>query len=76
MSFGTCCVRSLYRSGSLTAGAKELARNKFDFGAVQEVMWNTVGTVIAGDYIFSIQDKPQIIKWEQDIGAPHNSISS
>jgi len=34
MSFGTCRVRSLYRSGSLTAGAKELARYKLNFGAV------------------------------------------
>jgi hypothetical protein len=52
MSFGTCNVRSLYRSGSLTAVVRLLARNKLDFVGVQEVRWNKVGTVSAGDYIF------------------------
>jgi hypothetical protein len=39
MIFGTCNVRSLYRAGSLTAAAMELARYKLDLVAVQEVRW-------------------------------------
>jgi exonuclease III len=37
MRFGTWNVRSLYRSGSLTAVARELARCKLDLVGVQEV---------------------------------------
>jgi exonuclease III len=40
MSFCTWNVRSLYRAGSLTAAARELARYKFDIVGVQEVMWD------------------------------------
>ena len=44
--------RSLYRSGSLTAVARELARCKLDLVGVQEVRWDQGGTVRAGDCIF------------------------
>ena len=37
--FGTWNVRNLYRSGSLTTVAKELARFKLDLVGVQEVRW-------------------------------------
>ena len=37
MRFSTWNVRSLYRSGSLTTAAKELARCKLDLVGVQEV---------------------------------------
>ena len=50
MRFGTWNVRSLYRAGSLTAAARELARYKLDLVGVQEVSWDKGGTVIAGDY--------------------------
>ena len=33
-------VRSLYRAGSLTAAARELARYKLDLVGVQEVRWD------------------------------------
>ena len=38
--------------GSPTAAARELARHKLDLVGVQEVRWDKVGTVRAGDYNF------------------------
>ena len=52
MRVGTWNVRSLYRAGSLTAAARELARCKLDLVGVQEVRWDNGGTVRAGDYNF------------------------
>jgi hypothetical protein len=49
---GTWNVRSLYRAGSLTAAARELARYKSDLLGVQEVGWDKEDTVEAGDYSF------------------------
>jgi len=39
MIFGTWNVRRLYRAGSLTAAARELARYKLDLVDVQESRW-------------------------------------
>jgi len=47
MRFGTCNVGSLYRPGSLTAAARETARDKLDLVSVQEVRWDKRGTVRA-----------------------------
>ena len=66
MRFGTWNVRSLYRAGSLTAAARELARYKLDLVAVQQVMWDNGGMVRAGDYNFSMEKETKIINWEQD----------
>jgi exonuclease III len=52
MSFGTWNVRSVYRGGSLTTVARELARYKLDLVGVQEVRWDKEGTVRARDYTF------------------------
>jgi hypothetical protein len=52
MRFGTWNVRHLYRSDSLTAAAKELARYKLDLAGVQEVRWDKRGKVRAVDYIY------------------------
>jgi len=52
MRFGTLNVRSLYRVGSFTAVARELAKYKLDLVCVQEVRWDREGTVRAGDYNF------------------------
>jgi len=49
---GTWNVRSLYRTGSLKAAARELARYKLDVVGVQEVRWGKGGAVRAGDYDF------------------------
>ena len=52
MRFGTWNVRSLYRAGSFTAAARELARYTLDFMGVQEVRWDIEGTLRAGDYFY------------------------
>jgi hypothetical protein len=52
MRFVTWDVWSLYRAGSLTAAARELARYKLDLVGVQKVSWEKGGTVRAGDYNF------------------------
>jgi hypothetical protein len=45
MKSGTWKVRSLYRSGSVTTVARDLARYKLDLMGVQEVRWEKWGTV-------------------------------
>jgi len=45
-------VRNLYRAGSLTGAARELARYKLDVVGVQEVRWDKGGLVRAGNYNF------------------------
>jgi exonuclease III len=50
---GTWNVRNLYKAGSLTAATRELARYNLDLVGVQEVRWDTEGTVRAGDYNFN-----------------------
>jgi len=52
VTFGKQRVRSLYRAGSLTAAARELARYKLDLVGVHEVRWDKRGTVRAGNYNF------------------------
>jgi len=52
MRFGTCNVRSLYRTGSLKTVANELAKYNLDLIAVQEVSWVEGGSQRAGDYTF------------------------
>jgi exonuclease III len=52
MRFGTWNVRSLYRVGSFTAAARELARCKLDLVGVQEVKWDRESRVRTGDYVF------------------------
>jgi hypothetical protein len=46
------CVRGVYRAGSFTAAARELARYKLDLVGVQKVRWDREGTIRAGDYNF------------------------
>ena len=52
MKLDTLNVRSLYRSGSLTTLARELARCKLDLVGAQEVRWDKGRTVRGEDYIF------------------------
>jgi len=52
MRFGTRNVRSLYRAGSFTVAARELARYKLDLVGVQEVSWDREGTIREGGYSF------------------------
>jgi len=51
MRFGTWNVRILYRAGSLTATARELARYKSDLVGVQGVRWDKGSTASAGYYV-------------------------
>ena len=76
MIFGIWAVRSLYRSGSLTAAARELSRYKVDLVGVGAVRWDKVGTVRAGDYIFSMENETKIVKCVQEFCTPQNAISS
>jgi hypothetical protein len=48
----TWIVRNLYRSGSITTAARELARYKLDLVGVLEVRWDKGGKVRAGDCNF------------------------
>ena len=75
MRFGTCCVRGLYRSGSLTAGTKQLGRYKLHSGGVQEVRWNKGGTVIAG-IIFFLWKKNRKLPIGNRIYLHHRIISA
>jgi hypothetical protein len=52
LRFGTWNVRNLYRSGSLTLSATELARYGLELVGAKEVSWDKGDTVRAGDYIF------------------------
>ena len=61
MRVGTWNIRSLYRAGSITAAARELARYKLDLVGVQEVRWDNGGKLRAGDYKFSMQKETKII---------------
>jgi hypothetical protein len=45
MRFGTWNVRSLYRTGSLMAAARKLARYKLYLVGVQEVRWEKEGAL-------------------------------
>jgi hypothetical protein len=64
--FGIWNVRSLYRSRSLTAVVRELARCTLDLLCVQEGRWDKGGTVRAGDKIFSTEKETKIVNFEQD----------
>jgi hypothetical protein len=44
--------RNLYRSGLLTAAARELERCKLDLVGIQEVRWNKGSMVRVGEYNF------------------------
>jgi len=71
MRFDTWNFWSLYRAGSLTEAARELAIYKLDFVGVQEVRWDKGGTVRAVDYNFSMEKETKIINCEQDFFVHH-----
>jgi hypothetical protein len=70
-------VQSLYRSGSLTAIARELARYKLVLVGVQEVRWDNGDTVREGDYIFFPRKRKRKSSIRnRNFCSPQNSISS
>ena len=52
LRFGKMKVRSLYRAGSVTAAARELARYQLYLVGMQEVRWNKRSILRAGDFNF------------------------
>jgi hypothetical protein len=64
--FSTWNVRNLYRAGSITATARELARYTLDLVGVQGVRWDRQGPVRAGEYNFFYGKVMKIINWEHD----------
>ena len=76
MGYGTWNVWNLYRAGSLTAAATELARYKLDLVGMQEVRWDKGGMVRAGDYNFFYIKGNENINWNRIFCTPQNSISS
>jgi exonuclease III len=75
ISQGTWNVRSLYKSGSLTAAARELARYKLDVVGVQEVKWDK-HCKSRGLYFFLWKKKKKSSIGNRMFCAPPNSISS
>ena len=78
MRFGTWNVRRLYRSGSLTTTARELARYKLDLVGAQEVRWDLGGTVRTGVlcFLFSWKRKRKSSIGNRSLWTPQSSISS
>jgi hypothetical protein len=77
MRFGTWSDRSLYRAGSLTAAARELARYKLDLAGVQRLGGTKRGTVRAGDSTsFYGEGNENLQLGTGFFCTPQNSISS
>jgi len=69
--------RSLYKAGSLTAAARELARYKLDLVGVQEFRWDKGGTVRPEDYNFLLWKRKRKSSTEnRTFSTPQTSISS
>jgi hypothetical protein len=66
--YSTWNVTSLYRAGSLTAAARELARYKLDLVGVLEFRWNERGTIRARNYNFFNGKETKIINQRQYFG--------
>jgi len=66
MRFGTWNVRNLYRAGSITAAARELARYKLDLVGVKRLGWYREVTVRAVDYNLFVGKEMKIVIWQQD----------
>jgi len=59
--FGAWNVGSLYRSGSITAAARELTRCKLDLAGVKEVKRDKEGTVTLEIIFFSVEKETKVI---------------
>jgi hypothetical protein len=66
-------IRSLCRSGSLTAVVRELVRYKIV--GVQGVRWDKGGAVRAGNYNFFMEKEKKIINWKRDFFVHHKIVS-
>ena len=52
-------------AGSLITAARKLPRYELVLVGVQEVGWDSGGTVKARDYNFSMEKETKIISWKQ-----------
>jgi len=76
MRFGTWKDRSLYRAGSFTAVASQLARYKLDLVGVREFKWDREGRVRAGDYNFFNGKRNENHQLGTEFFAHHRIVSS
>jgi len=77
MRFGKWNFRSLYRAGSHTETARELATYKLDLVGVQEVRWDKEGTVRIGVIIFFLwKRKRKSLIGNRMFCTPKNNIIS
>jgi len=63
-------LRRCYRAGSLKAAARELAGYKLDIVGVQEVRWDKLGTVRAGNCDFFYGKRNKNHQWGQVFCTP------
>jgi hypothetical protein len=67
MRFGTWKVKSVYRSGLITAAAREVVKYKLDLVGVEQVRWDQGGEgTRSGLYYFRMEEEKKIVNWEQD----------
>jgi hypothetical protein len=66
----------MYRSGSLTAAPRELARHKLGLEGVQEVRWDNRSTERAEDYNFFYGKGSKNYNRNRIFCTPEQSISS
>ena len=64
MRFCAWNVISLYRSGSLTTVARELARYELDFVGLKDIRWDKGVTVRTGDNNFSVEKETKVMNWK------------
>jgi hypothetical protein len=76
LRFGVWNVRKLYRSGSHTTAAMELARSKLDLGVCRRLGGGKRSTLRAEDYIFLWKRKRKSSVGNTIICTPQNNISS
>jgi hypothetical protein len=48
-------IRSICKPLSITTETKELYNYKLRLVSVQEIIWDKVGAIRAGDYVFSVE---------------------
>ena len=76
MRFDTWNVRNLYRAGSLTVAARELARYKLYLVGVQEIRWGNGGMVRAANFNFFLWKMKQKSSIGKRIFVHHRIVSA
>jgi hypothetical protein len=76
MNSGTWKVRCLYRSGSVTTAARDLARYKLDLVGAQNFKWDKGGMVRAGITFFFHGKRYEIHHLVTQYFVPHRRVSA